>query len=155
MSALRRSRHAVYDLKYHLVWIPKYRKGILTTEVGEYAKQVLERIAREYEMVIDTMEIVEDHVHVFLEAPPRLAPSRIVQILKSISAREILVRFPQLRRELWGGKLWSDGYFVRAVGDEVTGHIIRRYISYHQHHQGVIQLSFWDDPEDAPQLAVG
>ena len=93
MSALRRSQHAVYDLKYHFVWIPRYRKGILTKEVAEYSKLVFARVAEEYGMMIDQMEVVEDHVHIFLEAPPRLSPSRVVQILKSISARELFRSF--------------------------------------------------------------
>ena len=88
---------------------------------------------------------MEDHVHIFLEAPPRLSPSRIVQILKSISARELFRQFPWLRKQLWGGKLWSRGYFVRAVGDEVTADVIRRYIEYHEHQQGAVQLSLWDN----------
>ena len=145
MSALRRSKHAVYDLKYHFVWIPKYRKGILTEEVAEYAKQVFERIAEEYDLTIDAMEVVEDHVHIFLEAPPRVSAAQIVQVLKSLSARELFRQFPRLRRELWSGHLWSAGYFVRAVGDEVTGDVIRRYIEYHEHHQDAVQLSLWDD----------
>jgi len=145
MCALRRSSHAVYDLKYHFVWIPKYRKRILTPEIADYAKQVFRKTAEEYDMVIDTVEVVEDHVHIFLEAPPRLSPSRIVQILKSISARELFRQFPRLRKQLWGGKLWSRGYFVRAVGDEVTGDVIRRYIEYHEHQQGAVQLSLWDN----------
>ena len=104
------------------------------------------KVAEEYDLIIDTMEVVEDHVHIFLEAPPRLSPSRVVQVLKSVSARELFREFPRLRRELWGGRLWSDGYFVRAVGDEVTGDVIRRYIEYHKHQQdGGIQLSLWDD----------
>lgn len=111
MCALRRGKHAVYHLKYHFVWIPKYRKRILTEEVAEYVKQVFQRIAEEYDMIIDTMEVVEDHIHIFLEAPPRLSPARIVQILKSISAREVFRQFPHLRRQLWGGEFWSDGYF--------------------------------------------
>lgn len=94
MCALRRSKHSVYDLKYHYVWIPKYRRRILTPEVAEYAKEVLQRTAEEYDMIIDTMEVVEDQVHVFLEAPPRLSPARIVQILKSISARELFGQYP-------------------------------------------------------------
>ena len=118
----------------------------MTAEVAEYAKQVLQKIAEEYDMSIDTLEIVEDHVHIFLEAPPRLSPSRIVQVMKSISARELFREFPRLRRELWGGQLWSDGYFVRAVGDKVTSEVIRRYIEYHEHQQdGAVQLSLWDD----------
>jgi putative transposase len=144
MSALRRSKHAVYDLKYHFVWIPKYRKRILTQEVAEYAKLVFQKIVEEYDMIIDTMDVVEDHVHIFLEASPRLSPSRIVQILKSLSAKELFRQFPRLRKELWRGQLWSDGYFVREVGDEVTSDVIRRYIAYHEHQQGVVQLSLWE-----------
>jgi putative transposase len=71
----RRTKHSVYDLKYHLVWIPKYRKEVLGGEVSRYLKEVFERIAGEYEFWIDTMEVMEDHVHIFLEAPPRYSPA--------------------------------------------------------------------------------
>ncbi|MFH1560663.1 MAG: IS200/IS605 family transposase, partial [Chloroflexota bacterium] len=67
---IRRTKHAVYDLKYHLVWVPKYRARILDGEVSEYLKEVFERIAEEYEFHIDTMEVMEDHVHIFIEAAP-------------------------------------------------------------------------------------
>jgi putative transposase len=106
---------------------------------------VFQRIVEEYDMIIGTMEVVEDHVNIFLEAPPSLSPARIVQILKSISARELFRQYAHLRRKLWGGKLWSDGYLARAVGDEVTGDVIRRYIQFHQHDQGAILLAQWDE----------
>ena len=67
---VRSTRHAVYDLKYHMVWAPKYRKHILGEEVSGYVKETFRRIAEEYEFRIDTMEVMEDHVHIFLEAPP-------------------------------------------------------------------------------------
>ena len=86
---IRRTKHAVYDIKYHLVWIPKYRKDVLRGEVREYLKGVFQRIAEEYELVIDTMEVMEDHIHIFVEVPPRYSPARVVQIMKSISAREV------------------------------------------------------------------
>lgn len=85
----------------------------------------------------------EDHVHLFLSAPPRYSPARVVQILKSIAARELFRRFPQLRRNLWGGQLWEDGYFVRSVGDEVTAEVIRRYIRYQKSSRD-IQLRLFD-----------
>jgi len=69
-------------------------------------------------------------VHVFISAPPRYSPSDLVQILKSISAREIFKKFPRMKRQMWSGKIWSDGYFVRSVGDLVTAEIIRKYIEY-------------------------
>jgi putative transposase len=137
------SAHAVYDLKYHIVWAPKYRKDILVGEVAQTVHQLFQQIAEAYDMEIDTMEIMEDHVHLFLSAPPRYAPARIVQILKSISARELFARFPRLRRRLWGGQLGEDGYFVRSVGDAVTAEIIRRSIRYQKHPQNV-QLSLFD-----------
>jgi putative transposase len=92
------SAHAVYDLKYHLVWAPKYRKDVLVGEVAQTVEMLFRQIADAYEIEIDTMEVMADHVHLFLSAPPRYAPARIGQILKSISARELFARFPRLRR---------------------------------------------------------
>ena len=117
---IRRTKHAVLDLMYHLVWIPKYRKYILVGEVAQYAKEVIERIAEEYGFWVDTVEVKDDHVQIYLEAPPRYSPVRVVQVMKSISAREMFQRFPWLRERLWAGELWDGGYFVRSVGDHVT-----------------------------------
>jgi putative transposase len=142
--APKASAHAVYDLKYHLVWAPKYRKHVLVGEVAQAAGEIFQQAAEAYDMEIDTLQVMEDHVHLFLSAPPRYSPARIVQILKSISARELFARFPWLRRKLWGGELWEDGYFVRSVGDQVTSEVIRRYIRY-QKDPKHIQLDLWDE----------
>ncbi len=90
------------------------------------------------------MAIQPDHVHVFLHAPPKYAPARIVQVMKSISAREIFRQFPQLRRQLWAGEFWNAGYFVRSVGDQVTAEIIKQYIRYQNDDAEPKQLGFWD-----------
>ena len=142
---IRRIKHAVYDLKYHVVWIPKYRKDVLSGEVGEYLKGVFQRIAEEYELVIDTMEVMEDHVHIFVEVPPRYSPARVVQIMKSISAREVFKEYPEIRKQLWAGELWNDGYFVRSVGDKVTADIIRKYIKYQTHEADSRQLGMFEN----------
>ncbi len=102
---VRRTKHAVYDLKYHLVWITKYRKHILDNEVSDYLRAIFNKIAEEYEFRIDTMEVMEDHVHMFVEVPPRYSPARVVQIMKSISAREVFSQFPELRKQLWACEL--------------------------------------------------
>ena len=141
--APKASAHAVYDLKYHFVWTPKYRKDLLTGEVAEALEEILQRVAKAYDMEIDTMEVMEDHVHVFLSVPPRYSPARVMQIMKSISARELFGRFPWVRRKLWGGEFWGDGYFVRSVGDQVTTEIIRRYIRY-QKGPKEVQLELWE-----------
>ena len=142
---IRRTKHAVYDLKYHLVWIPKYRKHILDKEISDYLKATFNKIAEEYGFRIDTMEVMEDHVHIFVEVPPRYSPAQVVQIMKSISAREVFKEFPDLRKQLWAGELWNDGYFVRSVGDEVTADVIRKYIEYQTHEDNSIQLDMFDN----------
>ncbi|MFC2039188.1 IS200/IS605 family transposase [Chloroflexota bacterium] len=91
---------------------------------------MLQRITGEHEFWVDTIEVMEDRVHVFLEAAPRYSPAQVVQIMKSISAREVFQKFPQLTKQLWAGELWSGGYSVRSVGDQVTAEMIRRYIEY-------------------------
>lgn len=129
---LKRSRGAAYDLKYHVVWGPKYRRMVLRGRVVKRLREIFQGIAERYEFEIDTQEVMEDHVHSFLSAPPRYAPSQVVQILKSISARLVFQEFPEVKKQLWGGELWNDGFFVRSVGDKVTAEVIRHYIK-HQH----------------------
>ena len=125
---IKSTKHAVYDLKYHLVWVPKYRKNVLDGEIAKYLQEIFEKIAQEFEFEIDTIGIMEDHVHIFVGAPPRYSPAEIVQIMKSISAKAVFKKFPKLRKQLWAGELWNDGYFVRSVGDNVIADVIRKYI---------------------------
>lgn len=128
MSEFKRTSHAVYDIKYHLVWIPKYRRKTLTHEIRIRLRGIFYQIAEEYEFQIEEQQVKEDHVHLFVSAPPRYSPAKLVNIIKSISARQIFKEFPGLRRRCWNKKLWADGYFVRAVGDKVTAEVIERYI---------------------------
>ena len=106
--------------------------------------EVFEKIAEEYGWEIEEMAIEEDHVHVFVQVPPKYGPSRVVQIMKSISAREVFKRQPELRKQLWAGEFWSDGYFVRSVGDKVTAEMIKKYIRYQKKESDEKQLSMWD-----------
>ena len=128
---LKRTSHAVYDTKYHLVWAVKYRKWILRGDIREEVKSIFEEISSNHDFEIDTLEIAEDHVHIFLSFPPRYSISRVIGMLKSISASVIFKKYPEVKKELWGGEFWNDGYFARTVGDKVTGDIIRKYIKYH------------------------
>lgn len=141
---IRRTKHAVYELKYHLVWVPKYRARILGGEVARYLKEVFREIAEEYEFKIEAMEVMSDHVHVFIEAPPSYSPSEIVQILKSISAREVFKKFPKMRKEMWSGKIWNEGYYVRSVGDKVTSEVIKKYIRYQKYENKDSQLKMFE-----------
>ena len=110
---LKRTSHAVYDTKYHLVWTPKYRKWVLRGDVREEVGRVFVEISTNHGFEIDTMEIVVDHVHIFVSFPPRYSIARVVGMLKSISASVIFEKHPEVKRELWGGEFWEDGYFAR------------------------------------------
>ena len=98
------------------MWAPKYRKRILTGHVGERVKELLSEIAQAYDIVIEEMEVSSDHVHIFCSFAPRLSISQVITRFKSLSARAIFKEHPQVKRQLWGGEFWEDGYFARTVG---------------------------------------
>ena len=127
---LRRSAHAVYELKYHLVWTPKYRAKILGGEVSQHLKEIFEHIASEYGFRIARAAIMEDHVHILIEVPPSYSPAEVVQIMKSISARELFKKFPKVKKMMWSGRIWNEGYFARSIGDKLTADVIQKYIEY-------------------------
>ncbi len=130
--ALKRTSHAVYDTKYHLVWTPKYRKWILRGDIRERVKEIFKEISEDFDFEIEAVEIAKDHIHLFLSFPPKYSISKVVGILKSISASKAFQEFPEVKRQLWGGEFWEDGYFARTVGDKVTADLIKKYIEYHQ-----------------------
>ena len=146
MNRFKSSAHAVYELKYHFVWAPKYRKRILSLFQDELG-DIFFQIAEEYDFQIIEMGIMPDHIHILLSAPPRFSPARIVNILKSISARELFKRYPHLEEVCWSRKIWEDGYFVRAVGEKVSSQIIQEYIRY-QRESRVRQPLLFDSPTD-------
>ena len=135
----RASSHAKYDCKYHLIWCPKRRRGLGDAELRAYVAEAFRAVAEEFGFWIEELAVEEDHVHLFLEFPPRYAIARVVGILKSISASRAFRHFPGLRARYWSGELWEDGYAVRTVGDRVTADLIRRYIRRHEAEQATNQ----------------
>jgi len=122
--------HTRYSLQYHFVWIVKYRRGLLyDKQKQKWLREVIEEIGNRYWFVIVELATDGDHVHCFLRAAPRYSPSVIMNILKSISAKKMFEKFPGLKRDLWGGELWGDGYYVASVGDGATADIIQRYVA--------------------------
>jgi putative transposase len=142
--AIRRTSHAVYDTSYHLVWCPKYRKKIFErVEIRERAEQLIREISEEYGFEIIEMELAVEHVHILLSFPPKRSIGEVVRIIKSNTARELFREFPSMKRRLWAGELWEDGYFARTVGDRMTREVIEKYIEHHRDlKQGPAQLEF-------------
>ena len=121
--------HKVYEIKYHLIFIVKYRKDLLIREDYQTAlKNILSEISKRYFLTPETIGFDEDHVHILMQGAPRYAPSRIMQIVKSITARKLFEQFPEIKRELWGGEFWSDGGYIGTVGEGANADIIRKYI---------------------------
>ena len=129
--ALKSTSHAVYEAKYHLVWCPKYRKRVLVDDIRERVKQLIYEIAEQFDFEIDKCEVAEEHIHLLISFPPRYSIARVVGIIKGISSSKIFEEYPKLKKMLWGGHLWEQGYFVRTVGEKITDAVIRRYIQKH------------------------
>lgn len=129
---MKRASHSVYDTSYHLVWAPKYRKWVLRGEIRERVRELFHEIGLHHGFEIMELEVAKDHVHVFISFPPKYSITKVVGILKAVSAREIRKEFPEVKDELWGGEFWEDGYFARTVGDQVTTDVIRQYIRFHE-----------------------
>ena len=126
--AIKTSAHATFDLKYHFVWCPKYRKMALKGNIGRYVAKIVYEVAERYDFEVDELAVMMDHVHLFVSASPELAPAKLVQIVKSITTCEVFKRFPGIKKVLWGGALWERGYFVMSSGVGTNDEMIRRYI---------------------------
>ena len=120
--------HCAWQIHYHLVFPVKYRKALLDDEVISILKATSVGIAERYAIEIEAIGWDKDHIHLLCGAHPKLAPGRIVQIFKSITAREIFRKKPLVKQELWGGEFWTDGYYVATVGERGNWDTVEKYI---------------------------
>ena len=123
----RKTAHSVYDLKYHIVWITKYRKAVLHGQVALRLRELVRQTCATLDVYIVSGHVSKDHVHLLLSVPPQVAVSDLVQRLKGRSSRLLLDEFNELRRQFWGRHLWARGYFAASTGN-VTDEIIKQYI---------------------------
>ena len=117
----------MYDIKYHVIWVTKYRYKVMRGRVAERARELIRQICQARDVVIVRGAISPDHVHMLLSVPPNLAPAKVVQYIKGRSSRLLQAEFPELGKRYWGQHLWARGYFCATVGavDEDT---IKQYI---------------------------
>ena len=133
---------------YHIVCTAKYRRVILTKAVDETLRRICLEIAKRYEIHFLEIGTDKDHVHFLIQSVPTLPPQRIVQIIKSITARELFKHHHELRTVLWGGELWTKGYFVTSVGRTGSENAVRKYVqsqgrtrSYHALYKAQLSLA--------------
>ena len=127
MRKYRLGAHTKSDLRVHLVWLPKYRKPVLTGEVAVRVRDLIRQIAAEHELEIISGKVARDHVHVFVGYRPNQDVSQIMQWLKGISSRVLLQEFPHLRKRFWGRHFWARGYLAVSSGN-ITDEMVKEYI---------------------------
>jgi putative transposase len=127
MENYRKSSHTVYDIKYHIVWITKYRKPILRADIAHRVRELTREICRANDVEIMKGNISHDHVHIFVSVPPHISVSQLVQSLKGKTSRKLLMEFKSLSKAFWGRHIWARGYFVASSGN-VTDEVIIKYI---------------------------
>jgi len=127
MENYRTSAHTRFDIKYHFVWTPKYRKSVLTGQVALRLREIIREICRTNEIEILQGHVSKDHVHLLVSAPPNMSASKIMQYVKGKSSRKLMMEFRHLSRQFWGRHMWARGYFVATSGN-VTDEVIAEYI---------------------------
>ena len=122
MQDAKPGSHTIWDCKYHIVWITKYRYKILRGRVAERARDLLRQICQAREAVIVRGAVSPDHIHMLVSCEPDLSPAKLLQYLKGRSSSRLRDEFPELRKRYWGQPLWARGYFCASVGavDEDT-----------------------------------
>ena len=152
---------------YHFVCSAKYRRVVIDEEVDQVIRETCEEIEKRYEMKFIE---VKDHVHFLIQSLPAYSPQKIIQRVKSIIAKEIFAKCPQVKKKLWGGEYWKDGYYVATVGEHGNEAVISKYVreqgqekEYKKLYQTELEpkeLSLWnymqqEQPFDTPQLFFG
>jgi len=128
MSEYITKRHNVSKLLYHLVCPTKYRKVIFDESISLYLKKVCLDIQDRYDIYFLEIGTDKDHVHFLIQSIPTYSPTKITKIIKSITARQIFKNKPDVKKLLWGGQFWSNGYFISTVGDKGNENTISTYV---------------------------
>jgi len=127
MNEYRRTSHTVHRLRYHFVFITKYRKPVLRGDIAKEIRDLVREICRTHDIEIVRGHIRPDHVHLLLDAPPKISPSKMMQAIKGKTSHHLLQDRRRLRKEFWGRHLWGRGYFVATTGN-VSDEMVAEYI---------------------------
>ena len=141
--AVTRSNHCVYDTHYHLVFPVKYRKALLDPAATVCMARTLSEIELRYELSVEQAGDDKDHIHLLVSFHPKYSIGEVVRKLKSITARELFKELPQLRKDIWGGEFWSDGYYAATLGTGGNWRVVERYIKNQGHNLKDVQLTLW------------
>ena len=127
--ALKKTHHNVYDTHYHIVFPVKYRKALLQNDIPLAIAKLAEEIALRYDIEFEKIGCDQDHIHLLVSFPPKYGGSDVVRIFKSITARLLFKQFPLLKKDLWGGEFWSDGFYFATVSERGDWKTVERYVA--------------------------
>jgi putative transposase len=125
---IRTGAQTTYQIGYHMVWGVKYHKYLLNDKIKSFLVQKLKDVCESYDYYFYCTGIAPNHVHFFVGAPPEVAPAVIARTVKSITAKEIFKNFPEVKKQLWGGEFWKNGYYVGTIGEVQTEALVRKYL---------------------------
>ena len=128
MSEYNKSSHGIYDIKYHIIWVTKYRYHVLNGNIALRVRELIRQSCYARGVNILQGSVGKEHIHLLVSCPPSIEPSKLVQYLKGRSSRLLQEQFPELQKKYWGQHLWARGYFCATVGS-VTEEMIRNYIA--------------------------
>jgi len=127
--AVKKTWHNAYNTHYHLVFPVKYRKALLTNNIPLAISATAEEISQRYDIEFEKLGYDQNHIHILCSFPPKTSGSDVVRIFKSITARELFKRFPLLKKELWGGEFWSDGFYLATVSERGNWKQVEEYVA--------------------------
>ena len=140
---VHKGNYGAYQIHYHVVFPVKYRKALLREEVRLALQEISQEISMRYEIEIEQLGCDKDHVHLLCGAHPKYAPGQIVRVYKNNTGRELFRRFPELKKELWGGEFWTDGYYVATVGERGDWTVVERYVREQRKEPREVQLTLF------------
>ena len=129
---VKKVKHCAYQTHYHLVFPVKYRKALLSPEVEKAIPMIAREISERYEVEFEQIGCDKNHIHILCSFHPKYSIGEVVRKFKSITARELFKTFPELKKSLWGGEFWSDGYYAATVGEGGNWAVVKKYV----HNQG-------------------
>lgn len=130
MGRFKKLSHTIYECKFHVTWIPKYRYRVMTGEIQAYVNNTIRRLCAWKKLEIIELNVQPDHVHIVLWIPPNWSVSQVIGFLKGKTALKIMDKFPALRKRYWTKHFWSPGYCVSSVG--LNEEMIQKYVKWQQ-----------------------
>src|SRR3989338_7741619 len=127
--AVKKTHHNAYDTHYHIVFPVKYRKALLTNDIPLAIARIAQEISARYDIEFEKIGCDQDHIHLLVSFPPKYGGSAVVRMFKSITARELFKQFPALKKDLWGGEFWSDGFYIATVSERGNWKAVEQYVA--------------------------